>query len=75
MESVRINWFEFSENLRAFFSTARTSLVNGGFIIWVTKRELSPAGPTREIPSFPLGREANQNTGITSSCPLADSAV
>ena len=73
MESVRINWFELSENL--IFSTARTSLVNGGFIIWVTKRELSPAGPTREIPSFPLGREANQNTGITSSCPLADSAV
>ena len=32
----------------------RTSLVNKGFIVWL-KRELVPAGPTREIPNGKMG--------------------
>ena len=55
----------------------RTSLANKGFI---NLRELFLAGLTWEMPSgqdWPIfrARVANQNTGLASSCPLADSAI
>ena len=53
----------------------RTSLVNKEFIIW-PKKELSLAGPAREIPSGKDGsilppRGAKQYTGSALSCLLA----
>ena len=54
----------------------RTSFVNNGFITW-PKREHFLSGPSRRGQNGPIlhVRVANQKAGVTSSCPLADSAI
>ena len=54
----------------------RTSFVNNGFIIW-PKREHFLSGLSRRGQNGPILHVwvANQNSGVTSSCLLADSAI
>ena len=71
---VRSRWMDIAQVLFCVFIGR-----DEGYVLW-PKRELFLAGPTREIPDgedWPTlpARVANQNTGLASSSPHADSAI